>query len=278
MKIAIFDEKAIKPFEFLGLTGDFWGVNIATLRNTWIAMFILFTLVLAARFFLKKDLNPVALVFEKVVGFFDNLCRESFGGQFEYKYFAFTSTIFFFTLFCCLVGLLPHVEESTKDLNTAFALGSMSFFYVQYQKIRIHGILSYLKEFTEPFFILLPLNIIGEFAKILSMSFRLFGNILGGSIILLIMINALATYKVYFMIFSLIALLTYWIVNKIVDLQSHKILSMILKINLIAVFFVAGTQMFFGIFEGVVQSFVLTMLTITYLAVGIQSGEVVLGE
>lgn len=278
MKIAIFDEKAIKLFEFFGLTGDFWGFNIDTLRNTWIAMFILFSLILIARLYLRKDLNPIALVFEKVVSFFDNLCRESFGGQFEYKYFAFTSTIFFFTLFCCLTGLLPYADEATKDLNTAFALGSMSFFYVQYHKIRVHGILAYLKEFTEPFFVLLPLNIIGEFAKIASMSFRLFGNILGGSIIFYIMVNALAAYKVYFMLFSLITLLSYWIVSKIVDLKKHKILSMILKMNLIAVFFVAGTQMFFGIFEGVVQAFVLTMLTITYLAVGIQTGDVVLGE
>ena len=88
MKIAIFAEKVVKPFEFLGLKGDFWGINIETLRDTWIAMFIMFSLVLIARLFLKKDLNPVALVFEYAVSFFDDLCRESFGGRFQYKYFA----------------------------------------------------------------------------------------------------------------------------------------------------------------------------------------------
>jgi F-type H+-transporting ATPase subunit a len=273
MKIEIFAEKVVYPFKYLGLTSNFWTVHIQTLQDTWIAMFILFGLVLIGRMFLKKGLNPVALIFEQAVSMFDNLCKESFGSRFKYKYFAFVSTIFFFTLFCCLVGLLPYVEEPTKDLNTAFALGVMSFCYVQYQKIRVHGVLNYLKEYTQPFCVLLPLNVIGELAKIASMSFRLFGNILGGSIIFLIAVNALSMLKEYFMLFALITLVLYWIVQKVINLEQHKIVDMLFKSLLVAVFFLAGTQMFFGIFEGFVQAFVLTMLTITYLAVGIQDEE-----
>jgi F-type H+-transporting ATPase subunit a len=270
MDIKIFDDRVVSPFKWLGLKSAFWDINIYTLKDTWIAMIIIFALVLIGRFFLRKKLNPVALIFQKAVSFFDNLCRESFGVGFKYQYFAFASTIFFFTLFGCLVGLLPYTEEATKDLNTAFALGSLSFFYVQLQTIKVHGLLSYLKEFTQPFFILLPLNIIGELAKIASMSFRLFGNILGGAIILLILINGLDAYKHYFMIFALMFLVIYLVVNKCVNLSQHKVLNLSLLIGLILVFFVAGTQMFFGIFEGFVQSFVLTMLTITYLAVAVQ--------
>ncbi|MBD3273286.1 hypothetical protein GF385_02975 [Candidatus Dependentiae bacterium] len=270
MDIAIFDEKVIKPFENWGLVHKFWHINIETMYYTWIAMGLLFGLVLLARLFLKKDLNPVALIFEESVSFFNNLCKESFGSSFKYKYFAFVSTIFFFTLFGCLVGLLPFMDETTKDLNTAFALGTLSFLYVQYQKIKVSGFVDYLKEFTEPIFILLPLNIIGELAKVASMSFRLFGNILGGSIIFLIAINALSNYKVFFMIFSLVTLFLYFVINKIINLKKYKILDYMFKTLLVAVFFLAGAQMFFGIFEGFVQSFVLTMLTITYLAVAIQ--------
>ena len=186
------------------------------------------------------------------------------------EYFAFVSTIFFFTLFGCLVGLLPFLDESTKDINTAFALGSLSFIYVQYKKISVIGIKNYLKGFAAPFFVLLPLNIIGEFAKVASMSFRLFGNILGGSIIFLIEINALAPYKSFFIIFSFAVLISFVVLIRIINLRKYKILDYGLKSLLVAVFFLAGAQIFFGIFEGFVQSFVLTMLTITYLAVGIQ--------
>lgn len=273
MNIEIFNDKVIKPFENWGLVHSFWHINIETIYYTWIAMSILFALILIARFFMKKDLNPVALIFEYSVSFFDNLCKESFGSSFKYEYFAFVSSIFFFTLFGCLVGLLPFLDETTKDLNTAFALGTLSFLYVNYQKIRVHGFIAYLKEFTEPIFILLPLNIIGELAKVASMSFRLFGNILGGSIIFLIAINALSVYKEFFMIFSFVVLIVYFLSNKFLDLEKYKILNYLLKTSLVLVFFLAGAQMFFGIFEGFVQSFVLTMLTITYLAVAIQDDE-----
>ena len=273
MKIAIFDETVIKPLEYFGLKHSFWGIHVETILYTWIAMAIMFTLVLIARLYLKKDLNVVALIFEKSVSFFNDLCKESIGAEFKFEYFSLVSTMFFFTLFCCLVGLLPYIEEATKDLNTTLALGCISFFYVQYQKIKIHGLLAYLKEFTEPFFVLLPLNLIGEFAKIASMSFRLFGNILGGSIIFLIMVKALSFYKNYFIIFSLGGLTAYLIFKKFINLEKHKYLNLFFGSILTLVFFVASTQIFFGIFEGIVQSFVITMLTITYLAVAVQKEE-----
>ena len=48
------------------------------------------------------------------------------------------------------------------------------------------GFKAYSKEYFQPIFFMMPLNIIGELAKIVSISFRLFGNILGGSIIILV--------------------------------------------------------------------------------------------
>ena len=74
------------------------------------------------------------------------------------------------------------MEEPTQNLNTTLALAMTSFFYVQYNGIRAHGIKGYLKEYTEPFIIMAPLHIISKLASIVSMSFRLFGNIYGGAI------------------------------------------------------------------------------------------------
>ena len=197
MKIAIFEYTIIKPFRALGLTGSFWNIHIDTLIYSWVAMLIIFSLVILGRAFLKKNPNLVSMGFEKVIGFFMDLCEESFK-KFNYYYFAFVSTLFFFTLFCCLVGILPFLDESTKDLNTTLALGLTSFCYVQYQKIKIHGLLGYLKEFTHPFFLLAPVNIVGELAKIASMSFRLFGNILGGGVIFTMLVEFLGEYKMFF--------------------------------------------------------------------------------
>lgn len=273
MKLDIFDAKVIKPFEIFGITNKFFDINIETVINTWIAMFIIFILVLIGRFYIKKNLNPVSVIYEQAIEALNGLCRESFGTFFRYKYFGFAASIFFFTLFCCLVGLLPFAKEATNDVNTAFAIGSLSFFYVQYQKIKFHGLLEYLKEFTAPLPwwlpIMFPVNLIGELSKILSMSFRLFGNILGGAIIFLLIENSLAGYEFYFISFVLSTLITYIIISKLIDVSKYKILKIILNILLGLAFFVTGVQLLFGVFEGFIQSFVVTILTISYLAIGI---------
>jgi F-type H+-transporting ATPase subunit a len=162
--------------------------------------------------------------------------------------------------------MLPFVKEATEDLNTALACGICSFIYVQYQRIKLEGFWGYLKQYFQPIFILFPLNIIGEFAKVASMSFRLFGNILGGSIIVVIALQAMQPYRKHFMIYVAIALPLLWVFSKIINSRSHILIRMFVSINTLIVFVIAWLLMFFGLFEAVVQAFVITMLTVTYLS------------
>jgi len=76
--------------------------------------------------------------------------------------------------------------EPTRNLNVPLGLGIMGIAMIHYFSIRKKGLISWSKEFLEPFFVMLPLNIVGELSKIVSVSFRLFGNIFGGGIILLV--------------------------------------------------------------------------------------------
>jgi|SaaInlStandDraft_4_1057021.scaffolds.fasta_scaffold06962_4 F-type H+-transporting ATPase subunit a len=271
MKIPIFEYEVIKPFARFGLDGKFWDVHIDTLIQTWIAMAFLFVLVYVGRIFIKKGLNPVSLVVEESVGTFVNLCKESFG-HFKYDYFAFITSLFFFVLFCNIVGTLPFIEEPTKDLNTALACGITGFLYVQYQNIKTIGLWAYIKGYTKPIFILLPLNIIGELAKAISMSFRLFGNILGGSIVLYILISALDKIKIPIMIYVFIVIILSLIVKRFIN-RRHAFIHKILYFSQMVMFSIAGIQIFFGLFEAVVQAFVITMLIVTYLAIIVQSNS-----
>jgi len=50
--------------------------------------------------------------------------------------------------------------------------------------LRVKGWRAYVREYFQPFFLMFPLNVIGELAKVVSISFRLYGNIMGGSIII----------------------------------------------------------------------------------------------
>ena len=270
MNISIFEYKVIKPLAKFGLTSKFWDIHLDTLIYTFAAMLLLFAVSLIGMHFIKKKINVISLLTEQAVDFFINLCQESLGSTFTFAHFAFVSSLFFFTLFNCLIGLFPYMEESTKDLNTTLALALISFLYVHYQRIKYKGFKNYLKEYTQPFIVLLPLNLIGEIAKVISMSFRLFGNILGGGIIFFIVVEVVRLYKIPFMIFTLIVLILSVFIKMFVDLNKHKVLKKSLYVLVGVVFSLAGLQMFFGVFEGLVQAFVIAMLTITYLAVGIQ--------
>lgn len=269
MSLKLFDEHVIHPFTFLGLKGDFWGVNDETVLYTWVGMLVLFSLALIGRFLAKREAGLAYAAFEKVVLVFVDLCKESFK-SFNFDYFAFVASLFLFTLFSCLVGLIPFLDESTKDLNTTFALGTISFMYVQWQKIRVHHILGFLKEFAEPFLVLAPINIVGELAKIFSMSFRLFGNILGGSVITAIVLDFVGSFKGYFVGYvggvTLIAALFFYFGKRWQGGLVKKIVSFFVG----AMFLLTYVNMFFGIFEGLIQAFVITMLTTTYLAIGTQ--------
>ena len=131
----------------------------------------------------------------------------------------------------------PGFEEPTRSVNTDLALGLLVFFAVQAYGIRNKGVVGYLRHFFDDpfpmkgwralFFFVNPffyLNLIGAVANVVSHSFRLFGNIFGGGMIIVIV-------------------------------------STLLKYFLVPV----GLFAFFGIFAGLVQAFVFTMLAVTYI-------------
>ena len=95
-------------------------------------------------------------------------------------------SLFLFLVLSNWLGIFPHLEEPTKDLNTPLSLGVMGFVIAHAAGIRKKGFKAYAKEYFEPIFFMMPLNVIGEVAKIISISFRLFGNIMGGAIIILV--------------------------------------------------------------------------------------------
>jgi len=94
------------------------------------------------------------------------------------------ATIALFIGMANLVGIIPAVPNPTADLNTTLGIALIVFVATHYYGIEKKGVGTYLKEFIEPSIALLPLNIIGELAKPISLAFRLFGNMAGGGVIL----------------------------------------------------------------------------------------------
>lgn len=79
-----------------------------------------------------------------------------------------------------LIGLTPP----TSDYSVTFSLAIITFSITQIVNLRTNGLGGYLKGFTEPMAFLTPLNVIGELGNLVSLSYRLFGNIVSGTIIM----------------------------------------------------------------------------------------------
>ena len=96
-------------------------------------------------------------------------------------------TLFLFLLVSNWLGLVPKLTSPTNDLNTTLGLALMIVGMVHILGMVNKGIFTYLKHFIEPHFLFLPINIVEEIAKPVTLSFRLFGNILAGEIMLVIL-------------------------------------------------------------------------------------------
>jgi F-type H+-transporting ATPase subunit a len=160
--------------------------NLEVILMTWIVIAtLIFFGVMASR---KRALlpGPVQVLGELFVSALYKLTEDALDEEMAKKYGPLTIALFMFLLLSNWLGIIPHLGEPTKDLNTPLSLGIMGFLIAHYAGIKAKGLKQYLKEYCQPIFFMAPLNVIGEFAKIISISFRLFGNIMGGAIIILV--------------------------------------------------------------------------------------------
>lgn len=171
---------------------NLWVINIAgvevwiteTIVNTWFIMLVLIVLAIIARIKLR-DFKEVPTGFqnlvEAVVETFDNFATNTLGQKLAYISPWFFM-VFVFILSSSLFSIFG-LRAPTADWATTFALAFASFSLMILMGIK-HRKGEYLKTFFSPHPIFFPLNLVGELAKPVSLSFRLFGNMLSGTIIL----------------------------------------------------------------------------------------------
>ena len=153
-----------------------------TVLHTWILMgaFIL----LAYLFNRYSRLRPRAwqMPFEAVVEFAVKLVEDMIGPHAE-RYLPLIGTLVLFIASASVLGIFPALGSPTRDINTTFALAVVVFIAVHYYGIQEHGAGGYLKHLMEPNVIVFVLNIIGQFSRTLSLTVRLFGNIIASEMI-----------------------------------------------------------------------------------------------
>ena len=165
--------------------------NIETLIMTWIVMSVLILFAVTATKKIAHVPGPLQNIAELIVTTFDDLVRDALDIEGYRKYFPLICALFMFLLLSNWLGIIPYLSEPTKDLNTPLSMGLLGFVIAHYSGIKAKGLKKYASEYCEPMFFMAPLNIIGEIAKVVSISFRLYGNIMGGSIIILVVSHLL---------------------------------------------------------------------------------------
>jgi len=221
-----------------GYDHPFLQVNTAIVIHTWIIIGLFILVCTVIRLCMKSSKKMTAIVLFLTESSMDFITASL--GCFSYRHYCFIVTLFMFIVACNIAPIIPWLEEPTQNLNTTLALGIISFVYIQLAIISIEGFWGYIKnEYFSPFFLMLPLHLIGKIASIISISFRLFGNIFGGSVIS----------QIYF-----------YSIEKRTLLQIFGLFS---GTNLVIIGF-------FTLFEGLLQAFVFTMLTLTYLGIALQ--------
>lgn len=175
-----------------------WGANVEHALGVesinhvlymWLAMAILFSLGLVVRG--KLQLVPGAMqnVFETIIGGLEDFVVANLG-QKGRQFMPLLCTIFMFILVMNWIGLIPGCDAPTANINTTAAMAIMVFVFYQAVGIKKWGF-GYIKHFMGPVSFLAPLMLILEpishIARPLSLCLRLFGNIRGEEIVLILM-------------------------------------------------------------------------------------------
>ncbi|MFZ0052468.1 MAG: F0F1 ATP synthase subunit A, partial [Desulfobaccales bacterium] len=129
-------------------------------------------------------------VFELVVGGLEEFMVEVTGEEGR-AFFPYIGTLFIFIMTCNLIGLIPGFVSPTSNVNTNLAMALCTFIYTHYLGVKYHGV-KYIKHFLGPIPALAPLfciiELVGHFARVLSLTLRLFGNIMGEDLVLTILL------------------------------------------------------------------------------------------
>ncbi|MGY3776188.1 F0F1 ATP synthase subunit A [Helcococcus sueciensis] len=184
----------------------------------------------------KKNPKGILLWGEIFVEFIQGLVSQTMGkgNQGFVPYIGSLALFLAFSNLLGLVGLLPP----TSNYNVTLGLALITVTLTHVNNIRFNGVKNYVKGYFEPVAFLSPINLLGELATPISLSFRLFGNIISGVIITTLLYSAVNSISVY-----------------------------------VAPFLTPIFHAYFDVFAGLIQTFVFMMLTMINISQAIGDRE-----
>ncbi|MCF8085279.1 MAG: F0F1 ATP synthase subunit A [Desulfohalobiaceae bacterium] len=171
---------------------------------TWLVMLILIALAWVATRNVTLVPKGVQNFWEIVIGGLEEFTVSTMGENGR-TVFPLLMTLFIFILFANFIGLMPGGVAPTANLNTNAAMAIVVFIFYNLVGLKMHGA-KYVKQFVGPVPwlapLILPIEILSHLARPLSLTVRLFGNIFGEELVLILffaLLPVLATLPMYFL-------------------------------------------------------------------------------
>ena len=149
-------------------------------RNTVITTWVMMAMLVVAVLYLRKR-APVVL--EMLIDFTDGLAGSFISAPTE-PFLPFLGTLLVFIAVANLIGIVPLMVTPTRDINTPLALALVVLVVVFVFGIKVKGVGGFAKGFLSP---TLPLDLIGFVSRTMSLTLRLFGNVIGGEIVVAVL-------------------------------------------------------------------------------------------
>lgn len=166
---------------------DIFGVSVSeTMLNTWIVMLIIIIAAIAIRLFVIPKFKKVPKGFQNILEMFIEFCEKFTKSQLGKRGAAFASYIFVIALMIAATSMaeLFGARPPASDINFTIALSLMSFVLINGFGIYYTGFLGRLLWFVRPKAFMLPINIVTHSVIPVSLSFRLFGNMFAGMVVM----------------------------------------------------------------------------------------------
>ena len=172
----------------------FWQSGFLKLNLTIVTTWALMLLLAGGSWLVTRRLSPDVSIsrWQSVLEIIVTMARKQIGEvglERPEKYLPYIATLFLFIAAANLCTIIPGYEPPTGSLSTTAALAISVFIAVPLFGIAESSLRGYLKTYAEPTPIMLPFNIIGEFSRTLALAVRLFGNMMSGDMILVILLT-----------------------------------------------------------------------------------------
>lgn len=194
---------------------------------------------------ITKRPGKLQVVAEKLVNMLYGLVEDTMGKH-NLKFAPYIGTLFLTSIFSTLIGMTQVFRSATGDLSVTMAWALVTIGLVWYHNIKNFGFGTWLRGFTEPIVVMTPMNVVSEIATPVSMAFRHFGNVAGGSVLTALIYSALSA-------------LSYAIFGWLPDV-ALTYLPPLFQVGVPAVL-----SIYFDLFSGFVQALVFSLLTMVYV-------------